>query len=75
MEGATDQPPGAGAPEGLRGELHRLPREGTWDATHPVYEGAPTLLWGGAPSPCPHSISQAAIFAAVYDRYLGMEPH
>jgi hypothetical protein len=28
VEGATDQPPGAGAPGGLRGELHRFPREG-----------------------------------------------
>jgi hypothetical protein len=53
VEGAAVQPPRAGAPRGLCGELHRLPREGAWDATEPVHAGAPALLQGGAPSPCP----------------------
>jgi hypothetical protein len=53
VEGAADQPPGAGAPRRLRGELCCFPRERAWDATESLHAGVPSLLWGGAPSPHP----------------------
>jgi hypothetical protein len=69
VEGAADQSPRAVATRGLRGELRCLPREGAWGAVKPIHAGHPALLRGGAPSPRPNSISQAAIFVAFCEGY------
>jgi hypothetical protein len=75
VEGVADQPPGANATRGLRGELRCLPREGARDVAEPIHAGHPALLRGEAPSPRPNSISQATIFVAICEGYLGIEPH
>jgi hypothetical protein len=60
---------------GVRSELRLLPRAGIWRAGEPLYAGDPTPLQGGVHNLSPNSISQAAIFVAVCEGYLGIAPH
>jgi hypothetical protein len=53
VEGVADQPLGAGATGGVRGQLCRFPREGAQGSAKPIYAGHPALLRGGTPSSRP----------------------
>jgi hypothetical protein len=59
---------------GVHRELRLLPRAGIRCAGGPLYAGDPVPLWGGVAQPHPNSISQAAIFVAVCEGYLGIAP-
>jgi hypothetical protein len=60
---------------GVCRELRLLSRTGVRSAGKPFYAGDSACLWGELHNLSPNSISQAAIFAAVCEGYLGIDPH
>jgi hypothetical protein len=60
---------------GVHRELRLLPRAGIWCAGEPLHAGDPAPLRVELHNLSPNSISQAAVFVAVCEGYLGIAPH